>query len=260
MAEEGRYKSGPYIEGNTYPRLTLTDGTGREVIEGHEPRNHRVGNSRGDSAWDALVGAYGKENADALGATHLLDSNTLKAPVLEHIWERLLMPDRRDLTLKDMANEICTLNIDSFNLMPFVGYNRLVAGLPEHGVAVDWLGDGLRYALNILALGLLLDGTILMVEELESHQHPESLKLLTQTLFELAKKQGLQLFLTTHSWELMSYALEAAEEKDVSLTMHHVRLNDKGIFDARHIPQPDAKVLTDIGHDIRLQDKYIGAR
>ena len=109
--------------------------------------------------------------------------------------------------MRDMVNEIYKLGADVFNQADFGGHNWIAAGLPEHGIAVEWLGDGLRYALNILALGMLLDGTILMVEELETHQHPESLKRLTQTLFELAKRQNLQLFLTTHSWELMTYAL-----------------------------------------------------
>ena len=45
----------------------------------------------------------------------------------------------------------------------------------------------------------------------------------------------------------------------MGLTIHHVRLSEDGTFDARAIPRPDAKVLMDIGHDIRMQDKYIGA-
>ena len=98
-----------------------------------------------------------------------------------------------------------------------------------------------------------------MVEELETHQHPDSLKKLTQTLFELAKRQNLQLFLTTHSWELMTYALEAAEEKGIGLAFHHVRLSEDGLFDSRAIAQPDAKLLMDMGHDIRRQDKYLKA-
>ena len=158
-----------------------------------------------------------------------------------------------------MVNEIYGLNVDTFNQADFGSYNRITAGLPEHGVAVDWLGDGLRYALNILALGMLLEGTILMVEEPETNQHPESLKKLTQTLFELAKRQNLQLFLTTHSWEFMTYALETAEEKETDLRMHHVRLIEKGEFDARSFKLPDAKLLTDIGHDVRFQDRFIGA-
>ena len=211
------------------------------------------------SPWSNMAKQIGDDNAKYLALGHVLDPSTLRNPFLEKIWGRLF-GDRRDRTVRDMVNEIYGLDIEVFNQADFGSYNRITAGLPERSVAVDWLGDGLRYALNILALGMLLEGTILMIEEVETHQHPESLKKLTQTLFELAKKQNLQLFLTTHSWELMTYALEASEEKGVGLAFHHVRLNDKGEFDARAIPQPDAKLLMDIGHDIRYQDKYIGAR
>ena len=55
-----------------------------------------------------------------------------------------------------------------------------------------------RFHLGI-GLGLLLKGTAVLVEELETYQHPESLRKLTETLFEVAKEQDLQLFLTTHS-------------------------------------------------------------
>ena len=208
--------------------------------------------------WDGS-GDTSIENMKFQGFTNLLDTSTLRAPFLEKVWERLIV-DRRDARLKQIANEIYNLNVESFSFMPFAGQNRLVALLPERSVAVDWLGDGLRYALNILALGMLLEDTILMVEELETHQHPESLKRLTQTLFELAKTQNLQLFLTTHSWELMTYALEAAEEKEVGLALHHLNLDSEGELHARAIARPDAKLLMDIGHDPRRIYKYSGVK
>ena len=199
----------------------------------------------------------GEESATRVALSHLIDASTLRRPFLEQIWGRLFS-DRRDRILRDMVNDIYGLEIETFNQSDFGAYNRVTAGLPDKGVAVDWLGDGLRYALNILVLGMLLEGTILMVEEPESHQHPESLRKLTQTLFELAKKQNLQLFLTTHSWELMPYALEAAEEKELELAFHHLDLLQDGILEERAIASPDARLLMDIGHDPRRIYKYTG--
>ena len=200
----------------------------------------------------------GAKTANFVSNAHLLDSSSIRTPILEMLWERMVIGKRRDLALRDMINDIYKLKVEGFNLMPFGGRARLVALLPEGGVAVDWLGDGVRYALNILALGMLLEGTILMVEEPETHQHPESLKFLTRTLFELAKQQDLQLFLTTHSWEFMSYAIDAAKEKGVELVFHHLYLDAHGNLDARAISQPDTELLMDIGHDIRSNYKYIG--
>jgi AAA15 family ATPase/GTPase len=159
-----------------------------------------------------------------------------------------------------MLNDVYRTDIEFFSFMPFPEQVRLVAALPHAGIAVDWLGDGMRYAVNILALGVLLKGTALLVEELETHQHPESLRKLTQTLFELAKQQDLQLFLTTHSLELIDYAMEAAEEKAVELKLFHLSLDQEGQLKATPFPQPDAKLLLDIGHDPRLHYKYIGAK
>ncbi len=216
-----------------------------------------IGSSIRDCARAWLSDQLGEKTAEYMSSAHLLDSTIIRISILEMLWDRMVMGKRRDLALRDMINDIYKLKMDGFNLMPFGGRNRLVALLPEGGVAVDWLGDGVRYALNILALGMLLEGTILMVEEPETHQHPESLKLLTQTLFELAKRQGLQLFLTTHSWEFMSYVIDVAKERDVDLVFHHLHLDAYGNLDARDISQPDTELLMDIGHDIRSNYKYI---
>ena len=214
---------------------------------------------RANSLWAALKSVVGDEYAELLPASALLDSTSINSPYLDTFWERLT-ETRIDKQLTVMANEIYDLGLDGIDQGPFGGTNRLVAKLEEHSVAVDWLGDGLRYALNILALGLLLKETILMVEELETHQHPDSLKKLTETLFTLAKQQNLQLFLTTHSWELMTYALEAAEEKDIGLTFHHLDLDQDGELHARAIYRPDAKLLMDIGHDPRRISEYTGIK
>ena len=206
------------------------------------------------ATWSEL-GEASVKNIMFMHFVHLVDSTTLQGPFLEKIWGKLFL-DRRDRQLADMINQIYALDVEVFNQADLGSYNRMTAGLPDRGVAVDWLGDGLRYALNILALGMLLEGTILMVEELETHQHPEALKKLTQTLFELAKKQNLQLFLTTHSWELMTHALDSAEQTGVELAFHHLDLDTSGTLKTRAIPSPDAKLLMDIGHDPRRIYKY----
>ena len=248
------------VGGGSFIRVSLIQELPGNVKKslGYDPPGNHVDHASDTPGWKELADEVGDKNARFIATTHLIDSSSIRILALERFWDRMVIGRRQDLGLRDMINDIYKLNIDGFNFVPFGGHNRLVALLPESGVAVDWLGDGLRYALNILALGMLLEGTILMVEELETHQHPESLKLLTQTLFELARKQNLQLFLTTHSWELMTYALEAAEEKGVGLAMHHLDLDREGNLHARAIGEPDARLLMDIGHDPRRIYKYTG--
>ena len=241
--------------------VTVSIGVDDTATNRLQPREHvsiDLSYAQAVRLWKVPESDVSMGNIYRLLFSHLLDTNSIRAPFLEKAWERIIS-DRHDRKLRDAINDMFAFDAEGFTLMPHGGHDRMIALLPAHGIPVHWQGDGVRYALNILAVGILLDGTVLMVEELESHQHPKSLKKLTQTLFELAKRQSLQLFLTTHSWELMTYALEAADEKEVSLTFHHTRLNEQGEFDARPIGRPDAKLLMDIGHDIRFQDKYIGA-
>ena len=192
-----------------------------------------------------------------LAKSHLLDPGVIKEPYIETAWGRLIA-DRRDRYVRDTVNDIYQLNVESFNMSPFPVQTRLVASLPNHSVALDWLGDGLRYAFNILSVGALMRDTSLMIEELETHQHPESLRKLTQVLFKLAKQRNLQLFLTTHSMEFIGFALESAEEEGVDTALHHLSLDQEGNFSSRAISQPDAKLLLDIGHDPRFHYKYVG--
>jgi hypothetical protein len=213
-------------------------------------------NYRGVNIWRELSERCGQENATRLAMTHLLDAGGIHRPLGERLWSELLK-DRRDTKVTQILNQIYRTDIEYLSFMPFPDQTRLVAALPQTGVAVDWLGDGFRYAVNILALGVLLRGTALLVEELETHQHPESLKMLNQTLFELAKQQDLQLFLTTHSMELITYALDAAEEKGVDLKLYHLFLNQDGFLKVTPFTQPNAQLMLDIGHDPRLHYKYI---
>ena len=208
--------------------------------------------------WRDITERFGENSATYLALVHLLDPGDIHRGVADRIWPDLIN-DRRDVQVTRMLNDIYDTNIDFVSFMPFPREPRLVAALPHIGIAVDWLGDGLRYALNILALGVLLRGSALLIEELETHQHPESLRKLTQTLFELAKQQDLQLFLTTHSMELITYALEAAEEKEIDLKLHHLRLDPRGTLTSTPFTRPNAELMLDIGHDPRLHYKYIGA-
>jgi AAA15 family ATPase/GTPase len=207
--------------------------------------------------WGEISRAIGAAEVTHLGCIHMLDPNGIHQPMAERLWPELIK-DRRDVRVVKMLNEIYRTNIEYLSFMPFPSQTRLVAALPHAGIAVDWLGDGMRYAVNILALGVLLRGTALLVEELETHQHPESLRKLTQTLFELAKQQDLQLFLTTHSMELITYALDAAEEKGIDLKLYHLNLDKEGTLRATPFSQPNAQLMLDIGHDPRLHYKYIG--
>ena len=248
---------------NDAPRSTST------VVSRHPSSSRTAWNSRwrkaesakkyrNTDAWQKLAAAISEDCATYLALIHLIDSQGIHSPYAERIWPELIQ-DRRDIKVTRMLNDIYRTNIEYLSFMPHPVQTRLVAAFPETGLPVDWMGDGFRYAVNILALGVSLHGTALLVEEMETHQHPESLRKLIETLFALAKQQNLQLFLTTHSIELISYALEAAEEKEIDLKLHHLSLSKEGILKSTVFTRPNAELMLDIGHDPRLHYKYIGA-
>ena len=206
------------------------------------------------------INNLGSENTSTfLALVHLLEANLIHQGFDEGFWYELAK-DRKDRKVIEMLNAIYQTDIEGLNFSLFPPpRRRLVAARSEESVAVDWFGDGFRYAVNILSFGAVLHDTALLVEELETHQHPESLRMLINTLFVLAKQQNLQLFLTTHSMELITYALEAAEEKQIDLKLHHLNLNQEGILRSIPMSSPSATMFLDIGHDPRLHYKYIGA-
>jgi hypothetical protein len=57
--------------------------------------------------------------------------------------------------------------------------------------------------------------------------------------------------------ELITYALDTAEEKGVDLALHHLSLNKEGFLRVTPFTQPDAQLMLDIGHDPRMHYKYI---
>lgn len=46
----------------------------------------------------------------------------------------------------------------------------------------------------------VLNDTALLIEEIENYQHPEALKNLAKNMVALARKNNVQLFVTTHSY------------------------------------------------------------
>jgi len=63
-------------------------------------------------------------------------------------------------------------------------------------------GDGLRYTVGILGTAMNSENTALLIEEIESHQHSGSLRKLIRHLVEIARENDLQIFLSTHSYNV----------------------------------------------------------
>jgi AAA15 family ATPase/GTPase len=104
----------------------------------------------------------------------------------------------------------------------------------EKPIFLSGMGDGIRYGMQIIGNVIISEKTVILVEEIESNQHPESLKLLIDFLIETAFKNDIQLFVTTHSDLAMQYFWyhfrgdELKEEPRAKEVRYlHVERNDK---------------------------------
>lgn len=79
------------------------------------------------------------------------------------------------------------------------------------------MGDGFRATVLLSMSSHLLEGGTMAIEEPENHTHPALLYHIVAELLIGCRDYGNQVFLTTHSDELVEYALEVAPPEYVSV-------------------------------------------
>jgi hypothetical protein len=159
--------------------------------------------------------------------------------------------------IKDLKPELqsyrVTNLVDCDKLLNSFG-DALLLMLKDYSVRIDELGDGVKHAVAILSIILGVDISLLLLEEPEMHQHPKTFSYLAKSLSSLTAKTKTQIVITTHNLELIDAFLDTFKEEDISL--YHLSLRD-GKLDARKIETPDAKVLDDLGIDVRSLERYV---
>ena len=157
--------------------------------------------------------------------------------------------------------EICMRLNELFGLtaegLTFGGKGHLYVTFKSHAVRVDDLGDGSRMSLRLFLLVQLLRGTALLIEELESYQHPGSLRRLCETLVRAVRKRDLQLFVTTHDRDCLTWLLQAAESEGVTGVALHCSLNE-GDLRVRTIPAASVLGLDEVGTNVLFLDELHG--
>ncbi|NPA23658.1 MAG: ATP-binding protein [Crenarchaeota archaeon] len=86
-------------------------------------------------------------------------------------------------------------------------------------------GDGFKLAIFETFVMHLIKNGIIILEEPETHMHPELMSLFMDQLVDLIYRNNIQLFITTHSIELVSYILKSvAEIRDTNTLRQDVRI------------------------------------
>lgn len=181
----------------------------------------------------------------------LLEPGPISSAVLEPLWPALLRR-RLDRLLVEMLREAYDVDVEDLTYVPYAGRYQLVAKLPHTFVRLDDLGDGARYAAVLTAVASLTEGSALLIEEPEASQHPYGLLRLTDILLGLARRGGTQVFITTHSLELLKAVRQANEEHGLSAAVFFVERDGEGALSARRLTLDEEDRLRKLGIDARF--------
>ena len=75
-----------------------------------------------------------------------------------------------------------------------------------------YYGDGFKSLLTIITQLINAKNGILLIEEVENHLHPGYITILGDILFKLSKEYKVQVFMTTHSFDLIKEILLSAKQ------------------------------------------------
>ena len=114
-------------------------------------------------------------------------------------------------------------------------------------------GDGFISLLSILHYLLGAKDGILLIEEPENHLHPQYLEVFVRTLFECSKKLNVQVFITSHSYDLIQEILEYPETDEDAGSVRIARLQRAGdsITKKEFSVERGRKILTELKLDLR---------
>jgi hypothetical protein len=188
--------------------------------------------------------SLGKE-LEFLGNIVLIDKR-IKAGDLERlVWNKVF--DRRlDKEVLELLRDAYVPEAEGILFRPSSRGVRLAVTLPNTTVDMDNLGDGARYALLYVSPLLLVEDTAVLIEDPEIHQDPSSLASLVRMMFKVAKRQSLQLFITTHSIELINIAKEASKKYGLDMRIYHLERDKEGDVRIHTIENVDLDTLQKI--------------
>jgi predicted house-cleaning noncanonical NTP pyrophosphatase (MazG superfamily) len=144
------------------------------------------------------------------GVTLIDPIGKVQGSVLEEEFQSIKFSGKYDDTI-DALRQVYDEKMHSWELFAYLppNYTRenrtafmYAGGRP---VYVDDLGDGVKYGFAALTFAHNRHNTALLLEEIETHQHPSALRKLIKFLVKIAKENNLQLFVSTQSPDVLRY-------------------------------------------------------
>ena len=249
-------------ERHEHPLVMLGRVPGHEEFDAFCPICSRIYNTErmssatsfGSEVFQALDDATGgfAHVSRFLGSMVFLDSILrYRFELVERaLWGRLVQR-RYDKVVVDVLRRGYGVEAEGLTYIPLgkggEGRFELVVQLPDAAVRVDDLGDGARLAVIWAMAAALLRDSVLLLEDPEVHQHPGGLAKSLEALLELAKRNGIQVFMSTHSVELLRLLREVVEEKGISTRVFFLERSRDGFVDVRPLSLEDSRLLEDMG-------------
>ena len=168
------------------------------------------------------------------------------------VWPQLL--DRRlDKVIVNLVKEEYEPSAEDIIYKPLASGSFVLAlKLPETTIEIDALGDGARKAILFASALALTENTAALIEDPEVHQHPAGLEVFMRLTAKVAKERRLQLFITTHSIELVNIARKVCSDLGLKLKVFYMERDQGGIVDVRELEEVDIDIAQKLGLDPRL--------
>jgi len=169
------------------------------------------------------------------------------------MWSKLLR-ERKDKLITTVLREGYEIQAEDLTYVPIANEYQLAVKLPTTTVRVDDLGDGARFSLILSMAAALAQGTVLLLEEPETHQHPAGLIKSVEVLLSMVEKNDLQVFATSHSLDFIRIIESLAKKQKIDIAIFFVEMKDEGKIEHRLITAADSENLQKLGFDMRFLD------
>jgi len=120
-------------------------------------------------------------------------------------------------------------------------------------IPFEFYGDGTIVLINTLYYLHQAKNGILLIEEPENHLHPGFLNIFIDTIFKYSEKLKIQVFMTSHSYdlieEILAYSQKNGKERELMITL---MVKKKGIIEKTDFPFAKAnRYLNQLRIDLR---------
>jgi len=133
------------------------------------------------------------------------------------IYDQSLIKYIDDITINKKKEELLKflqhfdINVKDIDLAKNIIH--IDTGMPKL-IQLNLMGDGFKKYLSIVASLVVGNLSYIFIDEIENGLHFENIKHLIRVIIKISEKYNIQMFITTHSYEVLQYLSEIMQEED----------------------------------------------